>query len=537
LIPVIILRINTHSEVKMADKRYILAIDSGTQSIRVVLFDRDGNELGIEQAQYEPYFSLSPGWAEQRTEDYWSKLCRVCKGLMSKIKIDVSEIAAVGVTSQRNTVIPMDKEGNALRPGIIWLDQRTVNNPPPLPTIGKIAFGLMGKTEAVKYAQKNSKFLWIKENEPEIYAKTHKFVQVTGFFVKKLTDEFRDSKGMVTGIWPFDYKKLDWYGSALDFVYETFGIKKEHCVDLVEPNEIIGHITRKASQETGIPEGIPVVVGAGDKQCELLGAGAIDPSIAVISFGTATAMEVITRKYIEDSKLRFFTWPAAIPKTWDIEMFIYRGFWMVTWFKHEFGHREALEAEKRGVAPEAVLDEVIKNIPAGSMGLMIQPYWSPLVNDKYAKGSIIGFGDVHTRAHIYRAILEGIAFELRRMNEIVQNKTGVEIKEIRVGGGGSRSDVAVQIAADMFNLPTSRMGTWEISALGAAIDAAVGIGIYKSFEEAVKAMVRKGKTFEPNLQNHKVYTGLFNEVYKKSFEAMAPLNRQIALVTGYPPED
>jgi sugar (pentulose or hexulose) kinase len=521
----------------MAEKRYILAIDSGTQSIRAVLFDKEGNELGIEQAQFEPYFSLSPGWAEQRTEDYWSKLCQVCNSLMAKLKAAATEIGAVGITSQRNTVIPMDKDGNALRPGIIWLDQRTVNDPPPLPTLGKIAFGLMGRTEAIRYAQKNSKFLWIKQNEPEIYARTHKFVQVTGFFVKKLTGEFKDSKGMISGIFPFDYKKLEWYGSALEFVYETFGILREQCVDLCEPNDVIGYITKKASAETGIPEGIPVVVGAGDKQCELLGAGAIDPKIAVISYGTATAMEVITRKYIEDSKMRFFTWPAAIPKTWDIEMFIFRGFWMVTWFKQEFGHREALEAERRGVAPEVIFDEVIRNIPPGSMGLMVQPYWSPLVNDKYSKGSIIGFGDVHTRAHIYRAILEGIAFELRRINEVVKTKTGVDITEIRVGGGGSRSDVAVQIAADMFNLPTYRMATSEISALGASIDAAVGVGMFSTFEDAVKSMVRTGRRFEPNAHNHDIYTALFNDVYKKNFETIAPLNKRIGQITGYPPED
>ena len=116
----------------MQAKNYVIAIDSGTQSIRAVLFDRHGTEIAIEQAQYDPYFSLAPGWAEQHTEDYWTKLCRVCRGLMAKIEIDKSQISGVGLTSQRNTVIPMDKDGNALRPGIIWLDQRTVTNVPPL---------------------------------------------------------------------------------------------------------------------------------------------------------------------------------------------------------------------------------------------------------------------------------------------------------------------------------------------------------------------------------------------------------------------
>ncbi len=521
----------------MNDKNYIIAIDSGTQSIRAVLFDRHGTQIAMEQADYEPYFSLSPGWAEQHTEDYWAKLCQVCKGLMAKIDIDHSQIGGIGLTSQRSTVIPMDKDGNALRAGIIWLDQRTVANSPPLGKAIEFFTNLLGLTGAIRYSQKNSKFLWIKHNEPEIYRKTHKFVQSTGFFVRKLTSEFRDSYGMIAGIWPFDYKAMRWYGAAFGFIYDALGIESRHCVDLYPPDKVLGYITRQATEDTGLPEGLPVVVGAGDKQCELLGAGAIDPSIAVISFGTATAMEVITRKYINDKQLRFFTWPAALPKAWNIEMFIYRGFWMVTWFKQEFGHREAIEAQRRGVAPEVVLDEVIRDIPPGSMGLMLQPYWSPTVNNKYAKGAIIGFGDIHTRAHIYRAIFEGICFELRRMQEIVQSKTGIAIKEIRVGGGGSRSDVAVQIAADMFNLPTSRMETSEIAALGAAMDTAVGTGMYATFEEAVAAMVRKGRTFQPNPQSHHIYTQLFNDVYKKSFSTMEPIYRRIARITGYPAEE
>ena len=306
----------------MNDKSYIIAIDSGTQSIRAVLFDRHGTQIALEQADYEPYFSLSPGWAEQRTEDYWTKLCLVCKGLMAKIDIDLRQVCGIGLTSQRNTVIPMDKDGNALRPGIIWLDQRTVANVPPLGKLSKLAIKLAGQTDALRYAQKNSKFLWIKQNEPEIYRKTHKFVQASGFFARKLTGEFRDSYGMISGIYPFDYKALRLYGRVMSFIYDALGIEKKQCVDLYPPDKVLGYVTAQAAQETGLPEGMPVVVAAGDKQCELLGAGAIDPSIAEISFGTGTAMEVITRKYISDGQLRFFTWPAAVPKAWNIEMFI-----------------------------------------------------------------------------------------------------------------------------------------------------------------------------------------------------------------------
>lgn len=519
----------------MSEKRYIIAIDSGTQSIRAVLFDDEGTELAIEQRAFDPYFSLRPGWAEQSTEDYWAKLCTVTNALMDRITVEKAQIAAVGITTQRGTVIPMDKDGNALRPAIIWLDQRSVETPPPLGVLGTALFGTAGMLSAIRYAQKHSIFLWIKLNEPEIYRKTRKFVQASGFFVRKLTGEYHDSVGMVTGIWPFEYNKLRWH--PLGIAYPPLGIEKEHCVRLFRPDEVLGRITRQASAETGLPEGLPVVVGAGDKQSELLGAGAVEQSIAEISFGTATAMHVLTRKYIKDGALRFFTWPSAIPNAWDIEMFIHRGFWMVTWFKQEFGSREALEAQRRGVAPEVIFDEVIRTIPPGSMGLVLQPYWSPMVYRRFAKGSIIGFGDVHTRAHIYRAILEGIGFELRRLSELVQSRIGVRFQEIRVGGGGSKSDTAVQIAADMFGLPVRRMATSEISALGAAIDASVATGLHPTIDDAVKAMVRTGRTFEPVPEHRRIYDDLYRDVYLKLYDVLEPVNRRIAEITGYPEAD
>ncbi len=517
----------------MAEKKYVIAIDSGTQSVRAIIFDYEGKEVAVSQVQHNPYFSLNPGWAEQNTDDYWSCFCRVTKAAMEKSGVDPILIAGLGITTQRTTCIPVDRDGKALRPAIIWLDQRKMENPPPLSFGAKAIFGAAGLYEAIKYVRKNSKFLWIKHNEPEIYKKTYKFMPVSGWLVKRLTGEFKDSVGMVTGLWPLDFKNLSWH--TMGVVYEAFGLEREHMVDIYPPDTILGHVSRKASAETGLPEGLPVVVGAGDKQSELLGAGGIDPGMGVMSFGTATCMDVITRKFISDKALRYFTWPGAVPRTWNIEMFIYRGFWMVTWFKQEFGYRESLEAEKRGIAPEVLLDEVIRTIPAGSMGLMLQPHWTPMTSSKYNKGSIIGFGDVHTRAHIYRAILEGIGYELRRLYEIVHKKTGITLNEIRVGGGGSRSDTAVQIAADNFNLPVSRLATSEICTLGAAINAAVGCGMFRTFEDAVASMVKKGRTFEPVAANHRIYDDLYREVYLKTYSRLEPLYQKIAEITGYPP--
>lgn len=516
------------------EKEFVMGIDSGTQSVRAIVYDRKGNELAVEQASHEPYFSLNPGWAEQKPQDYWEKLCTVTNKVMQSKRFDPEKLAGVGITSQRNNVIPVDKDGNPLRNAIIYLDQRVTENPPPVSTKIKLLFGLLGKSDVIKMVQRKSYFTWLYRHEPEVYNKTHKFCLITSWFVKKLTDNFHDSAAMFVGYWPLEAKKFDWYG--IDGVLDVFKIKREHLPKLHKPNEILGHVTKEASKLTGLPEGVPVVVGAGDKQSEALGAGAITPNIGTISFGTAVTMEVTTKKFIEDNKMRFFTWCSGLPDAWCLESFIYRGFWMARWFTEEMGQREAAEAEKRNIAPEAVMDEVIKDIPPGSMGLMVQPYWTPHPSLKFSKGSITGFASTHTRAHIYRAILEGLGFELKRLGEMVQKKTKVPLTEMRVGGGGSKSDAAVQIAADIFSLPTSRMRSYETCALGAAMDAAVGVGMFSSFEEAVNAMVETGQTFYPNDQNSRIYNDLFNDVYMKTYDALAPLYKRSTEITGFSEE-
>lgn len=513
------------------DKEFIIAVDSGTQSIRAIVYDRSGREIAKSQQELEPYFSVKPGWAEQKPDDYWTNFCRVVKEVMKHKDVDPKKIGGLGITTQRGCIIPMDKDGTPLRNCIIWLDQRFTENPPPVDWKIKALFTVIGKAELIKLIQKNSKFTWIYTYEPEVYKKTKIFGQITTFFVKKLTDSFNDCASMYVGYWPLESKKFDWYG--IDGILDVFCIRRDHLPTLFKPNEVLGHVTKKAAQETGLPEGLPVIVGAGDKQSESLGAGAITPDIGTISYGTATTMEVMTKKFIESNKLYYFTWCSALPDAWNLECFIYRGFWMAKWFIQQLGYREAVEAEKQGVAPEALLDTVIRDIPPGSMGLMLQPYWTPHPSQKFSKGSIIGFGSVHTRAHIYRSILEGIAYELRRLGELVQKDTKVPLKELRVGGGGSRSDMAVQIAADVFNLPAKRMRNFENCAMGAAIDAAVATEMFSGFDEAVESMVQTGDTFEPIPENHKIYDDLFNDVYMKTYGALAPLYRRIGDITGY----
>jgi sugar (pentulose or hexulose) kinase len=229
-------------------------------------------------------------------------------------------------------------------------------------------------------------------------------------------------------------------------------------------------------------------------------------------------------------------YPAAVPGAYSLEIQVHRGFWLVEWFRREFGAAEEAAARARGVDPVDVLDELLGMTEPGAMGLVFQPTLSPGVRipGPEAKGAAIGFGDVHTRAHLYRAVVEGLAFALREGRERTERRTGVPITELRVAGGGARSDRVVQIAADVFGLPVGRPHTYETSGLGAAIDAAVGLGIHPSFDAAVAAMTRVVETREPNPAAAALYDELYRRVYRQMYERLKPLYEEIRAITGYP---
>ncbi len=211
---------------------------------------------------------------------------------------------------------------------------------------------------------------------------------------------------------------------------------------------------------------------------------------------------------------------------------------MVSWFKREFGHNEQRLALEKGVETEELFDALVNSVPPGSMGLTLQPYWSPglKIPGPEAKGAIIGFGDVHTRAHLYRSILEGLAYSLREGADRTSKRSKVEITDVRVAGGGSQSDAAMQITADIFGLPVSRPHVHEASGLGAAIDAAVGIGLHADFSTAIQEMTRTSTPFEPNPEDQKIYNELFHEVYMPLYGRLKPLYSKIRSIIGYPPK-
>lgn len=513
---------------------YILAIDNGTQSVRALLFDLRGNLAARARVPLVPYVSPHPGWAEQDPEYYWSSLCQACQALWQETDIPKEAIAGVALTTQRSTVVNVDRQGRPLRPAIVWLDQRRTEGLKPVGGLWGLAFRLTGMTETVARLQADGEANWIRTHQPDVWAQTHKYLFLSGYLTYRLTGRLADSVGCQVGYVPFDYKGLRW-SPRWDWKWQAVPMDPSLLPELVPPATQIGEITPQAAEATGIPAGLPLIAAAADKACEVIGAGCLEPHIGCLSYGTTATINTTHRRYIEVIPL-IPPYPAAVPGAYSLEVQIYRGYWLVSWFKHEFAHEEQRIARERGIEPEELFDDLVDQVPPGSMGLILQPYWSPGVKvpGPEAKGAIIGFGDVHTRAHVYRAILEGLAYALREAKEACERRSRVPIRELRVCGGGSQSDAALQITADIFGLPTARPHVYEASGLGAAIDAAVGLGLHPDFDTAVGEMTRVGRTFEPDPHNCELYEGLYRRVYLPLYRRLKPLYEEIRRVTGYP---
>lgn len=503
-----------------------LALDNGTQSVRAMLFDAQGHLVAKRKVMLEAYVSPQPGWAEHDALDYWENLCLATQQLKSAHGDKFHRIVGASITTQRGTFLCVDERGTALRPAIVWLDQRQVD-PPPMTTFrGKamsILTRLVGERETLDYVRRNAESNWIRVHEPEVWAKTYKVLTLAGYLTHKMVDEFVDSVACQVGFFPFDYKGLK-YPDVPTWRCDAMGISLDKLPRLVKPSEALGTLTSDAAQAMGLPEGVTLFASAGDKACEVLGSGCMTPDIGCLSYGTTATVNTTTTRYFEPIPL-LPSYPAAMPDAYTTEVSIYRGYWMVSWFKEQFAHPEVERAKSMEVEPESLFDELIADVPPGADGLVLQPYWSPGIRipGPEAKGAIIGFNDQHTRGHIYRALLEGIAFGLKEGCGRIERKSGVKVKRIRVSGGGAQSDAAMQLTADIFGMPAERPHTYETSGLGAAINVAVGSGIFDDYGSALAAMTRCGDVFEPQPDNVRRYEALYRTVYTPMYSRLKPL--------------
>ena len=512
----------------------LLAIDCGTQSVRALLFDLEGSLVGRAGVPLDGYRSPEPGWVEHDAEAFWAATALACQTLWQTHGHLRPALRGVAVTTQRGTVMPLDAAGRALAPAITWMDQRRAARVPVIHALWRAAFRLAGVAGTVRYFQREAEANWWAEQRPGLWAKLHKLVLVSGLLHWKLTGRFVDSVGAQVGYLPFDFRRHRWC-KAWDWKWQALPLRPDQLPELVPVGGRLGEITAAAAELTGIPAGLPVIAAAADKASEALGAGAMADDVGALSFGTTATVSVCLRRHVEP--LPFVPpYPAAWPGHFACEVQVYRGFWMVRWFKEQFGDREQGEAARTGRSAESLLDELVAGVPAGALGLMLQPYWTPGLRHPGpdAKGAVIGFGDVHTRAHLYRAVLEGLAYALREGRERIERRSGARLTSLRACGGGARSDAALQITADVFGLPVLRPHTLETSGLGAAIACAVGLGLHADFPAAVRRMTRAAQHFLPQPRQVALYDALYRDVYQPMYARLAPLYARIQRITGYP---
>ena len=498
----------------MNETPLVMTFDFGTQSVRASIFDAQGECVAMQAKKYDPaYRSPKPGYAEMDPKYYFDCLCECTKALAVAHPELVAKVKGIEIDCFRDSAVCLDKGLNVIRPMILWLDSRMAECKEPLPVVARALFSLVGKSDVIELNRRRTMVNWIKENEPENFKKLAKYVSLSTYIVYLLTGELKDSPSDFTGHYPLDYKKKQWYKKPETHLQgQIFSLRRDQLAELVDTQGLLGKVTAEASAITGVPEGVPLFAGGSDKSCETLGVGVIDNSLAAVSLGTACTIETVTKKYMGPQPF-LPAYPSIQPGVYNMDVQVYRGFWMVNWFLKEIASYHIEDIIVADVHPEDY-DDVLRSIPAGSEGLVVQPYWGSPLEHPEVKGSIIGFSDYTTAGHVYRAIIEGIGYELRLAKQRFEKKIKRKFSAIRISGGGSNSDAICQIYADLFGIPVERVQTPEASCLGAAIGCFLSLGVYKTPAEAVEKMVRVTKRFVPNPDNAKVYDTLFEGAYK-----------------------
>lgn len=503
----------------------VLTIDFGTQSVRALIFNAQGEILVMEKVVYSPaYFSVKPGYCEQDPLFYWEMMCQATQALRRNNPQLIDRVKGVTLACFRDCAVLLDENKKVIRPSILWLDQRLASGKKKMPFINTLLFKIVGMYGTAEMNNRRTMANWYQENEIENWQKTKYYVNISTYFTYLLTGFLKDTPSNYAGHYPIDMKRGKWFKKS-HLKACVFNIPAHMLCELVPSGELIGIISEECSLQTGLPR-VPFYVSGTDKGAETIGTGCLYKNMASVSYGTASTIEVTNKKYIEPT-LFLPAYPAIIPNYYNMEAQVYRGYWMITWFKEQFASEENIEAHIQKLAVEEVLNKKFMEIPPGSQGLVLQPYWGPGLKRPEARGAIIGFSDAHTKIHIYRAIVEGIAFELLDSLKGIEKRQRHKVTEIRVSGGGSQSDAICQTTADIFGIPVCRVQTYETACLGVAITAFKAIGRFSTYEKAIEAMVKPQKAFIPNPEAHAQYDYLYKNVYKKMYPKLRGLYKKL----------
>lgn len=504
---------------------YLLGIDLGAQSAKVAVVDEQGKIHGLGQIVYDIQHP-HPSWAEEDPEIWWQAFLKGLELACQQAHIKKKDIVGIGISNMCPSLVALDKEGNPLRPAILYLDRRSITQSQQiLERCGlEQIFQRVGNRIAPGTFSVTS-MLWIKENEPHIYQKTHVLGHGNTFLAFRLTENFG----------------IDWTNASFTGIFDTGG-RRDWCFDLVEELElnrdklppalssptVIGKVSSKASQVTGLPAGIPVAMGGADTACSAFGSGITESGQVFETTGTSDVISVCSDQPRFD--IRLMNRCHVVPDRWLLMGAMVAPGAAYQWFREQFCRYEKEMGEKLGISAYELMDLEAKKSPPGAGGVLFLPYLAGErcpIWDPFARGLFFGFSLSSTRGDFIRAILEGTAYGLRQNMEIVEKELGFPVNAFHTVGGGAKSDLWNQIKADTMNKMVHTLNIKETAVLGAALLGGLAAGIYRDYREAVKqAAASPLQTYLPNPELYPLYTRFF-EIYKALYPDLKERFREL----------
>jgi xylulokinase len=506
---------------------YMMGIDVGTTGTRAVIVRPDGYVVGAATADHQPMRMPKPNWAEQDPEDWWQATINAVRKALEVAGLGGADISAVGLSGQMHGVVLMDKARSVLRPALIWCDQRSQEQ-------CDFITRTVGAERLIQWVSNPAltgfsapKMLWVRDNEPRIFERVAHFLLPKDFVRYRLTGQFATDVSDASGTLLFDVTHRRWSGAML----KALDFDPEILPRAYESPEITGEITREVAVLTGLAAGTPVVGGAGDQAASAVGNGIVAPGLTSATLGTSGVIFAYTDAPKLDPHGRIHTFCHAVPGKWHV-MGVTQGAGLsLRWFRDNFGASEMWYAQHADVDPYELIIKEAEKIPPGSGGLLWLPYLmgerTPHL-DSQARGMWFGITAAHTRQHIIRSILEGIAFSLRDSLEIFKDLE-IPVEQIRASGGGSRSFTWREIQADIYGKELVTLRTSEGSALGAALLAGVGANIYKDVEESSREAIQVKERMSPRPDHVKKYDRYY-EVYRSVYPAVKELSHKLATI-------
>ena len=468
----------------MNDQSVVIAVDCSTTGVKASVWSVDGTELASGRSELDLSIP-APGRGEQDPRQWWTAMQIAVRGAVAGL--DVSRVVSLTVTHQRESFVCLDDRGEAVRPAMLWLDSRAGDQ---VDQFGSAEVhdrtGKPPNTTVTYY-----KLLWMAQHEPDNMRRTAHVVEVHGYLVQRMTGLWATSTASMDPTGLMDIRTGDYDAAILTHV----GLDRSQLSSLHSPGAVIGGLTGDAAVLLGLLPGTLIVAGAGDGQCAGLGAGVAQPGRAYLNVGTGLISGTYSSHYEPDRAYRAML--GTIPDSFVYETFVGAGTYMISWFIDTFTH--ASERACGGI--EATLEAEASVVPRGSDGLFVVPYWNGALTpywDHEARGIMVGLQGVHRRGHIYRAVMEGVAFELRVSQDQVEQATGGTVREFVAMGGGSQSSLWCQILADVLGRPVVLSRQRETTCLGAGMLAAFGAGLFPSIRHAAEAMSATDRRYEPD---------------------------------------